>query len=43
MSHDSKVAKSDAEFAEKLTCCFKNDTNLINFDLSIAKFPKLAL
>ena len=26
--------KSDAKFEEKLICCFKNDTNLVNFDLS---------
>ena len=43
MSHDSKAAKSDAKFAEKLICCFKNDTNSMNFDLSIAEFQKLAL
>ena len=26
--------KSDAKLEEKLICCFKNDTNLVNFDLS---------
>ena len=26
--------KSDAKFEEKLICCFKNDKNLVNFDLS---------
>ena len=26
--------KSDAKFEEKLICCFKNDKNLANFDLS---------
>ena len=26
--------KFDAEFEEKLVCCFKNDNNLVNFDLS---------
>ena len=26
--------KSDAQFEEKLICCFKNDKNLGNFDLS---------
>ena len=26
--------KSDVKFEEKLTCCFKNDTNLVNFDLN---------
>ena len=25
--------KSDAKFEEKLICCFKNDKNLVNFDL----------
>ena len=26
--------KSDAKFEEKLTCSFKNDKNLVNFDPS---------
>ena len=26
--------KCDAKFEEKLACCFKNDKNLVNFDLS---------
>ena len=26
--------KSDAKFEEKLICCFENDTNMVNFDLS---------
>ena len=26
--------KSDAKFEEKLICCFRNDKNLVNFDLS---------
>ena len=26
--------KSDAKFEEKLICCFQNDNNLINLDLS---------
>ena len=26
--------KRDAKFEEKLICCFKNDKNLMNFDLS---------
>ena len=26
--------KSDAKYEEKLICCFKNDKNLVNFDLS---------
>ena len=25
--------KSDAKFEEKLICCFKNDKNLVNFEL----------
>ena len=28
------TVKSDAKFAEKLKCCFKNDKNLVNFDLN---------
>ena len=28
------ILKSDAKFEEKLICCFKNDKNLVNFDLS---------
>ena len=35
--------KIDAKFEEKLTCCFKNDKNLVKFDPSIRKSPKLAL
>ena len=26
--------KNDAKFEEKLICCFKNDKNLVNFDLN---------
>ena len=26
--------KSNAKFEKKLICCFKNDKNLLNFDLS---------
>ena len=26
--------KSDAKFEEKLICCFRNDKNLVNFDLN---------
>ena len=26
--------KSDAKFEKKLICCFKNDKNLVNFDLN---------
>ena len=33
--------KSDAKFEEKLTCCFKNDKNLVKFDLGTRKSPKL--
>ena len=28
------ILKSDAKFEEKPNCCFKNDKNLVNFDLS---------
>ena len=35
--------KSDAKFEEKLTCYFKNDKNLVNFDLSTPKSCKFAL
>ena len=28
------VKSDDAKFEEKLICCFKNDKNLLNFDLS---------
>ena len=28
------ILKSDVKFKEKLICCFKNDKNLANFDLS---------
>ena len=35
--------KIDAKFEEKLIFCFKNDKNLVKFDLSIHKSPKLAL
>ena len=34
--------KNDAKFEEKLTCSFKNDKNLVNFDLSIQKSHKFA-
>ena len=34
--------KSDANFEEKLIC-FKNDTNLVNFDQSNRKSEKFAL
>ena len=35
--------KSDAKFKVKLICCFKNDKNLVNFDLSTRKSQKIAL
>ena len=40
MSHDPE---SDAKFEEKLTWCFKNDKNLVNFDPSTQKSHKFAL
>ena len=30
--------KSDAKFEEKLIYCFKNEKNLVNFDLSTQNF-----
>ena len=33
--------KIDAKFEEKLICCFEND-NLVKFDASTRKSPKLA-
>ena len=35
--------KIDAKFEEKLICCFKNDKNLVKFNASTWKSPKLAL
>ena len=35
--------KIDAKFEEKLIFCFKNDKNLVKFDLSTRKSRKLAL
>ena len=35
--------KFNAKFDEKLIFCFKNDKNLVKFDLSTRKPPKLAL
>ena len=35
--------KSGAKFEEKLIFCFKNDKNLVNFDLSTKKSKKFAL
>ena len=37
------ILKSDAKFEEKQICCFKNDKNLVNFDLSTQKSKKFAL
>ena len=35
--------KIDVKFEEKLIFCFKNEKNLVKFDLSTFKSPKLAL
>ena len=35
--------KIDAKFEEKLIRCFKNDKNLVKYDPSTQKSPKLAL
>ena len=35
--------KSDAKFEKKLTYCFKNDKNLVDFDPSTQKSRKFAL
>ena len=35
--------KTDAKFEEKLIICFKNDKDLVKFDLSTRKSPKFAL
>ena len=35
--------KSDTKFEQKLICCSKNDTHLVNFDRSTLKSQKLAL
>ena len=37
------ILKIDVKFEEKLTCCFKNDKNLVNFDPSTQKSQKFAL
>ena len=37
------IPKSGAKFGEKLILCFKNDKNLLNFDLSTKKSKKVAL
>ena len=41
MFHDS--LKSDAKFEEKLTCYFKNNKNLVNFEPNTQKPSKFAL
>ena len=33
------ILNSDAKFKEKLISCFKNDKNLVNFDLSTRNSP----
>ena len=38
-----EIPKSGAKFEEKLISCFKNDKNLVNFDLSTKKSKKIAL
>ena len=35
--------KIDANFKEKLICCFKTDNNLVNFDPSTQKSQKFTL
>ena len=35
--------KNDAKSEEKLICYFKNEKNLVNFDLSTQKIKKFAL
>ena len=35
--------KIDEKIQEKLFFCFKNDKNLVEFDLSTSKYTKLAL
>ena len=37
------ILKIDAKFEEKPICCFQNDKNFANFDLSTQKSPKFAL
>ena len=37
------IPKSGAKSEEKLIFCFKNDKNLVNFDLSTKKSKKFAL
>ena len=35
--------KIDAKVEKKLICCFKNDKNLVKFDPSTRKSPRLTL
>ena len=35
--------KSDVKFEEKLICCFKNDKNLVSFDLSTENSQNILL
>ena len=35
--------KINAKFDEQLICCFKNDKNLVKFDPSTRKSPRLTL
>ena len=37
------ILKSNAKFEGKLICYFKNDRNLVNFDLSTQKSQKREL
>ena len=37
------IPRIDAKSEEKQIYCFKNDTNLVNFDPSTQKSPKFAL
>ena len=40
MSHETE---DDAKFEEKLISCFKNDKNLVNFDVSTQSSQKFLL
>ena len=37
------IPKSGAKFQEKLTFCFENEKNLVNFDPSTKKLKKIVL
>ena len=37
------ILKLNAKFKEKLICYFKNDKNLVNFDLSTQMYQKFTL